>query len=224
MPRCYFCDKEMTTTKQCANCRHAVYCSKDCQKKHWSKHKPNCVRSDHSIHGLFDCCSSDFLPDPGSTVARDYGFDNVRVNHGDVLWGISSTPCLAENILIGLYQFIRRDVVCLETPGESRLVFSSIGASKKMIVEAMENNKLDDFIHLYIKNVFSRHGPHSPQYCFGWIWNRMVIGPTRTGGLTRQQTQEMRRTIYHKHYGSTEPGNCCCSAIENEPAVPFPFL
>ena len=114
--------------------------------------------------------------------------------------------------------------MCLETPGESRLVFSSIGASKKMIVEAMENNKLDDFIHLYIKNVFSRHGPNSPQYCFGWIWNRMVIGPTRTGGLTRQQTQEMRRTIYHKHYGSTEPGNCCCSAIEKEPAVPFPFL
>ena len=85
MPSCYFCDKEMTTTKQCANCRHAVYCSKDCQKKHWSKHKPNCVRSDHSIHGLFDFCSSDFLPDPGSTVARDYGFDNVRVNHGETL-------------------------------------------------------------------------------------------------------------------------------------------
>lgn len=98
MPKCYFCDKEMTTTKQCANCRHAVYCSKDCQKKHWSKHKPNCVRSDHSIHGLFDYCSSDFLPNPGSTVARDYEFDNVRVNHRDVLWGISSSPCLAENI------------------------------------------------------------------------------------------------------------------------------
>ena len=97
--------------------------------------------------------------------------------------------------------------MCLETPGESRLVFSSIGASKKMIVEAMENNKLDDFIHLYIKNVFSRHGPNSPQYCFGWIWNRMVIGPTRTGGLTRKQTQEMRRTIYHTEFLSLNVGD-----------------
>ncbi|CAH3123530.1 unnamed protein product, partial [Porites lobata] len=147
MPRsCYNCDKEMETTKQCANCQHAAYCSKDCQKKHWSKHKPNCIRSDHSIHGLFRLCFEDLLPS---------------------------------------------DVCCLEM-GESHLVFSSIGASRKMIVEALENNKLDDLIHLFIKNVFSRHGPGSPHYCFGWIWNRMVIGPTRTEGLTRQQIQEMR--------------------------------
>ena len=223
MPRsCYNCDKEMETTKQCANCQHAVYCSKDCQKKHWSKHKPNCIRSDHSIHGLFRLCFEDLLPVSGSTVARDYGFDNVRENHEDVLWGTSSTPAMAENILLALYKCIKRDVCCLEM-GESHLVFSSIGASRKMIVEALENNKLDDLIHLFIKNVFSRHGPGSPQYCVGWIWNRMVIGPTRTEGLTRHQIQEMRRKIYHKHYGSTETGNCCCSAIQKTPTVPFPF-
>ena len=223
MPRsCYNCDKEMETTKQCANCQHAVYCSKDCQKKHWSKHKPNCIRSDHSIRGLFRLCFEDLLPVSGSTVARDYGFDNVRENHEDVLWGTSSTPAMAENILLALYKCIKRDVCCLEM-GESHLVFSSIGASRKMIVEALENNKLDDLIHLFIKNVFSRHGPGSPQYCVGWIWNRMVIGPTRTEGLTRQQIQEMRRKIYHKHYGSTETGNCCCSAIQKTPTVPFPF-
>ena len=176
MPRsCYNCDKEMETTKQCANCQHAAYCSKDCQKKHWSKHKPNCIRSDHSIHGLFRLCFEDLLPVSGSTIARDYGFDNVRENHGDVLWGISSTPAMAENILLALYKCIKSDVCCLEM-GESHLVFSSIGASRKMIVEALENNKLDDLIHLFIKNVFSRHGPGSPHYCFGWIWNRMVIG------------------------------------------------
>ena len=182
----------METTKQCSNCKDAVYCSKDCQKKHWSKHKPNCIRSDHSIHGLFRLCFEDLLPVCGSTVARDYGFDNVRENHGDVLWGISSTPSMAENILLALYKCIKRDVCCLEM-GESHLVFSSIGASRKMIAEALENNKLDDLIHLFIKNVFSRHGPGSPQYCFGWIWNRLVIGPTRTEGLTQQQIQEMRQ-------------------------------
>ena len=166
----------MDTTKQCANCKDAVYCSKDCQKKHWSKHKPNCIRSDHSIHGLFRLCFEDLLPVSGSTIARDYGFDNVRENHGDVLWGISSTPAMAENILLALYKCIKSDVCCLEM-GESHLVFSSIGASRKMIVEALENNKLDDLIHLFIKNVFSRHGPGSAQYCFGWIWIVWWLAP-----------------------------------------------
>ena len=215
MPRsCFNCDKEMETTKQCSNCKDAVYCSKDCQKKHWSKHKPNCIRSDHSIHGLFRLCFEDLLPVSGSTIARDYGFDNVRENHGDVLWGISSTPAMAENILLALYKCIKSDVCCLEM-GESHLVFSSIGASRKMIAEALENNKLDDLIHLFIKNVFSRHGPGSPQYCFGWIWNRLVIGPTRTEGLTQQQIQEMRQQIYHKYYGSLNPANCCCLTVEH---------
>jgi hypothetical protein len=30
---------------QCSRCKLVQYCSKECQKKHWSKHKANCVRA-----------------------------------------------------------------------------------------------------------------------------------------------------------------------------------
>jgi len=61
-----------------------------------------------SVHELFRACFNDLLPVPGTTVARDYGFDNMRIYHGDVVWGESPTLASAENILIGLFQCIKR--------------------------------------------------------------------------------------------------------------------
>lgn len=211
MSRCFNCEKNCET-KRCTGCHQAFYCSKTCQKNHWSKHKENCIRADSSIHELFKVCARDVFPDPGSTVARDYGFDNVRVNHGDVLWG-DLRPMMAETILLGVFQLITKDVGNLEL-GDTMYVFNSIGVSKKMIVKACEKNELDDFIHRYLRNVFSRHGQGSPQYFFAWIWNRLVIGPTRTEGLTQQQIQEVRQQIYHKYYGSLNPANCCCLILK----------
>ena len=108
MSRCFNCEKNCET-KRCTGCHQAFYCSKTCQKNHWSKHKENCIRADSSIHELFKVCARDVFPDPGSTVARDYGFDNVRVNHGDVLWG-DFRPMMAETILLGVFQLITKDV------------------------------------------------------------------------------------------------------------------
>jgi len=44
---CYFCEKTKKQTdnsafQQCAKCRIAIYCSKDCQINHWNKHKKLC--------------------------------------------------------------------------------------------------------------------------------------------------------------------------------------
>ena len=224
MSRCFNCEKE-GNMKKCSGCQHAFYCSKNCQKEHWDKHKSNCLPQGSSIHELFKLCKDDILPSIAGTVARDYGFDNMRFYYGDISWGDFASPCTAEQILFGVFQLIWKDVGNLEL-GDTIHTFNSIGASKKMIVEACERNTLDEFIHRYISNVFSRRGHASPLYFFGWIWNRLVIGPTRTQGLTKEQVQKMRNEIYHKYYGSTTPANCCCVTLGQEPTVKhhMPFL
>ena len=168
---CYNCDpfdERKGNMMQCSRCKRAYYCSKACQKGHWERHKPNCLPPESSVHELFSLCFDDLLPVPGTTVARDYGFDNMRIYHRDVVWGESPTLASAENILIGLFQCIKRDVQSFEMR-ETRYTLSSIGASKKMIVEAYERNALDEFIHRYIRNVFSLYGHQSPHYCFAWL-------------------------------------------------------
>ena len=41
MPKCGNCGSE-EALKKCARCRETVYCSKDCQTKHWQLHKETC--------------------------------------------------------------------------------------------------------------------------------------------------------------------------------------
>lgn len=43
---CMFCQKHPNVTerfKACSNCKIAVYCSKECQQKHWPTHKTQCA-------------------------------------------------------------------------------------------------------------------------------------------------------------------------------------
>ena len=76
-----------------------------------------------------------------------------------------------------------------------------------MILEAYENNALDDFIHKYINSVITRIGADgTPGYCKIWLQNKLVIGPTRLllsdeVGLTRQQEVNMRNEIFQRYYG-----------------------
>lgn len=196
---CYTCLKN-GEVKLCGRCRHAFYCSKICQRKHWTKHKPNCIPAESSLHDLFQACSADLLPVP-EAAARDYGLDNMRLYHGDVMWDLGPFEITAEQILFGLYRTIEIDI------GNSELnnrVLNSIGVTKKMVVEAFENNALDEFLNRYVRNVISRHGRASPQYCFGWLQFKLVIGPTRTEGLTQEQVEKMRKEIYEKCF--PEPG------------------
>lgn len=113
----------------------------------------------------------------------------------------------AEHILLGLYQFITKDIDNDERPSFTVPVFNSIGASKKMMLEAFEKNALDEFLHRYIRSVIDKCGDHLPPTNYGlrWIRNRLVIGPTRlwlsdSVQLTKEQVVQMRNDIYRKYY------------------------
>jgi hypothetical protein len=44
MQRCSSCKVSTATPKRCSGCSSAYYCSADCQRAHWSTHKPHCLR------------------------------------------------------------------------------------------------------------------------------------------------------------------------------------
>ena len=142
---CYACDKE-GNMKRCSRCQHAFYCSKSCQKRHWKRHKPNCIPPDSSLHELNSACWKDLFPGP--FAARDYGFDNLRSYHGDVLLANGLT---AEHILLGLYQIIMRDIGNIHRPGPFCQVLSSINVSLKMLLDAYENNNWMNLFSVLLK-------------------------------------------------------------------------
>ena len=209
---CYSCG-ERRETKRCAACQHAHYCSKTCQKRHWKKHKPNCIPPDSSLHELFDACAMDLWP--SAPAALDYGFVNVELYHGDSVLPGDSDGLTPGHVLLGLYQIITRDIKQDELPNVGEFlsdvpVYNSIGASKKMMLEAYEKNSLDEFLHRYIGNVTERLRDHLPPNCyvFRWTRHRLVIGPTRlllseTVGLTQEQVVQLRNDICERYYGTS---------------------
>lgn len=64
---CYFCQNIIKTgLKLCSRCKITLYCSKECQKAHWKKHKVYCEPYDnkdanHSRNDLFFKHAPDFL-------------------------------------------------------------------------------------------------------------------------------------------------------------------
>ena len=44
LPICAACLKPCNGKKRCSNCKSVKYCTRDCQKKDWSHHKPSCNR------------------------------------------------------------------------------------------------------------------------------------------------------------------------------------
>lgn len=46
MSLCSYCQKELKKINTCSLCRRAMYCDRDCQRKHWkASHKGECSRS-----------------------------------------------------------------------------------------------------------------------------------------------------------------------------------
>ena len=195
MSFCFGCRKNGEVQK-CSGCRQAFYCSKACQRKHWKKHKPNCgILSMSSLHNLVDACRMNSSPIP--SVRCDYGFDNMCLFHSDV-------PS-AEIILLGVYQMIVREIYNQELDNTD-CVLSSIGVSKRVILDAYEANALDQVIQRFIRNVIDRHGDRSPRCCFEWLQNKLIVGPTRLllseeVALTLRQQVDMRSEIYRNYYG-----------------------
>ena len=42
--KCSYCSSSDTMLRRCTACYKVRYCSEDCQKKHWSRHKRECIR------------------------------------------------------------------------------------------------------------------------------------------------------------------------------------
>ena len=153
---------------------------------------------------------------PSASTARDYGFDNVKLYHGDSVLPGDSRGLTPKHILLGLYQIITKDIGNDELRNAGGIlisntpVYNSMGASKKMMLEAFEKNSLDEFLHRYINSVIERCGDQLPRDCyiFQWVRNRLVIGPTRLSlsesvELTQGQVVQMRNDIYRRYYGTS---------------------
>lgn len=60
--RCHGCQKGSEALsaplKRCAACGKAYYCSQDCQKKDWKKHKPTCLSNRSNTNDLSTASSS----------------------------------------------------------------------------------------------------------------------------------------------------------------------
>ena len=46
---CLCCLKEVQGSSRCSKCRTALYCSRECQVKHWPVHKNNCQDSNNTM-------------------------------------------------------------------------------------------------------------------------------------------------------------------------------
>ncbi|KAJ7601151.1 hypothetical protein C8J56DRAFT_27424 [Mycena floridula] len=56
---CDFTSRTATTMKACSACQTVFYCSKECQKRHWTTHKPYCLQSRRYLQDKVNC----FFPD-----------------------------------------------------------------------------------------------------------------------------------------------------------------
>lgn len=149
---------------------------------------------------------------PSALTAHDYGFDNVKLYHGDSVFPGVSDGLTPKHVLLGLYQIITKDIRNDELPNVGRFlsdtpVYNSFGASKKMMLEAFEKNSLDDFLHRYISSVIDGFGVYLTPDCYVFLWtrHRLVIGPTRMSlsesvELTQGQVVQMRNDIYRRYY------------------------
>ena len=56
---CSYCKKDQSALKKCLSCGKVQYCGKECQIKHWKKHKSTCkLSSKNAIIHVLDKCTS----------------------------------------------------------------------------------------------------------------------------------------------------------------------
>ena len=52
---CFKCGTKAVNTKRCSGCKFAKYCTVDCQKADWKKHKPECKAARSASTGVVFC-------------------------------------------------------------------------------------------------------------------------------------------------------------------------
>nr|GAT58485.1 predicted protein [Mycena chlorophos] len=72
---CVFCRKTGVPLRQCAGCKVAEYCSKECQKANWKQHKPHCQQTKQDKEDFAAYSASD--PIAGKRVKAFVKFNQI---------------------------------------------------------------------------------------------------------------------------------------------------
>ena len=67
---CANCGEKVSSMKQCASCGKVKYCSRECQKKHWKTHKPDCKKASAEVDSDEDQNECSFCGKKSSTLKR----------------------------------------------------------------------------------------------------------------------------------------------------------
>jgi hypothetical protein len=88
---CAECCKTLPSMKRCTQCRAVLYCSRECQVKHWSSHKEACKRLPQEMreraHKLAEQVTLqeprfNFEPTPSWKLGAPSDLDVARMEHG----------------------------------------------------------------------------------------------------------------------------------------------
>jgi hypothetical protein len=58
MQKCEYCHKFSAHLKKCSRCHSVLYCSKECQKKHWKDHKVLCCKQPIEVTSQCSYCNT----------------------------------------------------------------------------------------------------------------------------------------------------------------------
>ena len=91
--KCAGCLHQAPKLSRCSRCQWAYYCSRDCQSKHFKKHKAKCLQK--QLQRRFSCRRWAVLPDCNASIRAtpDAEAPVVEVLHGrELVWGLEAEP------------------------------------------------------------------------------------------------------------------------------------
>lgn len=105
MLACAHCSQTLPSMKRCTQCRAVLYCSGDCQKKHWPSHKAECTRLPQDMreraHKIAEKVKLQvppawgIEPTPSWKLGASSDLDVARMEHGGAeIRGVHSLPSL----------------------------------------------------------------------------------------------------------------------------------
>eukprot|EP00111_Clytia_hemisphaerica_P013715 TCONS_00040347-protein len=203
MNECDICYKD--SSFKCSKCKLANYCSKECQTRHWSKHKGNCVLPTTHVANLSRACILDLLPSHAvqqgymdSNIGNVFGFKEVQPDYPNIDISLNSNAI----VLFGIYQqILKYEIYAGDDPYVTSICSKLY--TKKKLQKAYEQNKLDKFFHEYLddaKEKLSRYEQPLYGHTQTFLDRKLVIGPTNKEiKLSKTEIKLQRKEIYERY-------------------------